>query len=617
MLEPTDRNHLWNALKAPEGYELHSAIGTTYSLDLLTLLTIPLAFTVFSQEGGDGAQLADPLAVLAALRGHSEKITIFCQAGQISIPKPGQQLYSYLESMVVEVTPPGDDGVFHPKVWLLRFQAGDGSVRYRLLCSTRNITFDRFWDTMLVLEGELNDKNNSSIDNGPLTKFIHALPEMASHKINAEAKKRINRMERELRRVPFELPEGFEEMTFWPLGIPGLSKKEQWPFDGRRTRTVVVSPFLSARCLRQLSKGGHGNVLISRLESLDALTSDELEGFEQLYILDSTAHPEDSDFDEEENAPIPLEGLHAKLYIADDGWNARIWTGSANATDAAFNKNVEFLVELKGKKSFCGTAVFLQQEKNKTNVRDLLQVYEPGDEGSTAESIEEELEKLLRKAVGEIVEQQLIAKVSTPQKDCYTVTLSAQKKYSDKFLKRIHVQCWPISLKPVRAVEPKWSCKKIATFKDLSFEALTSFYAFEINMEKEGKQLSKKFVMNVPLQGVPADREKRILQSLVKNKEDFLRFLFLILSEGGLDMSAFLRCAGECHSSEGIFFGLKETGTLFELLVKTLHRNPEQLDRIHRLKKELMDSDEGAQLLPEGFDTLWKALWGARRGLTG
>ena len=49
----------------------------------------------------------------------------------------------------------------------------------------------------------------------------------------------------------------------------------------------------------------------------------------------------------------PARDLHAKLYVADDGWNAHLWTGSANATDAAFgeNENVEFLVQLTGKKA--------------------------------------------------------------------------------------------------------------------------------------------------------------------------------------------------------------------------------------------------------------------------
>ena len=46
--------------------------------------------------------------------------------------------------------------------------------------------------------------------------------------------------------------------------------------------------------------------------------------------------------------PATATGLHAKIYVADAGWKSRIWVGSANATHAAFNRNVEFLAELEG-----------------------------------------------------------------------------------------------------------------------------------------------------------------------------------------------------------------------------------------------------------------------------
>ena len=52
--------------------------------------------------------------------------------------------------------------------------------------------------------------------------------------------------------------------------------------------------------------------------------------------------------------PETLTGLHAKLYITDAGWKSSLWTGSANATSAAFSRNVEFLVELVGKNCHFG-----------------------------------------------------------------------------------------------------------------------------------------------------------------------------------------------------------------------------------------------------------------------
>ena len=51
MLEPRVRRQLMEALRPPSGYELDRAVGTTYSLDLLALLTTPLAFTIFLATG--------------------------------------------------------------------------------------------------------------------------------------------------------------------------------------------------------------------------------------------------------------------------------------------------------------------------------------------------------------------------------------------------------------------------------------------------------------------------------------------------------------------------------------------------------------------------------------
>ena len=69
MLDPTDRSLLFESLRPPIGYSLDRAVGTTYSLDLLTLLAAPLAFTLFDWEDKEGGPMMDPLALLEALTG--------------------------------------------------------------------------------------------------------------------------------------------------------------------------------------------------------------------------------------------------------------------------------------------------------------------------------------------------------------------------------------------------------------------------------------------------------------------------------------------------------------------------------------------------------------------
>ena len=127
MLDPETRSHTLEILRPPPNYELDRAISTTFSLDLLALLTTPLAFTLFDWEDEEGRTTSDPLAILESVRRYADRISIFCQAGRIAVPKT-HQLFSYLEDSVFEVNAPSGGAVFHPKLWVLRFCSEDRPV---------------------------------------------------------------------------------------------------------------------------------------------------------------------------------------------------------------------------------------------------------------------------------------------------------------------------------------------------------------------------------------------------------------------------------------------------------------------------------------------------------
>jgi hypothetical protein len=75
--------------------------------------------------------------------------------------------------MVVEVQAP-KGGVFHPKLWLLRYTAENQPAFYRLLNLSRNLTFDRSWDIILCLEGEVVKRRKRSNYNQSLSDFLAA-----------------------------------------------------------------------------------------------------------------------------------------------------------------------------------------------------------------------------------------------------------------------------------------------------------------------------------------------------------------------------------------------------------------------------------------------------------
>ncbi len=76
---------------------------------------------------------------------------------------------------------------------------------------------------------------------------------------------------------------------------------------------------------------------------------------------------------ESDTEAVQLSDLHAKLYVSESGWDAHIWTGSANATDAAFTRNVELLVELVGPRKRFGIDALMAPQKGEVRFINLLQ----------------------------------------------------------------------------------------------------------------------------------------------------------------------------------------------------------------------------------------------------
>ncbi|MCK5793277.1 MAG: phospholipase D family protein, partial [Anaerolineales bacterium] len=395
MLEPHRRAMLLEMLRPPEGYELSLAVGTTYSLDLLALLTAPVAFTLFDQE----AVQTDPLGLLHTMRMYADRIRIFCQSGQIKIPREHQLLISHLENSVFEVTAPSDNGVFHPKVWALKYVAEDQQTLYRLLVLSRNLTFDRSWDTSLVLDGVLTDRVNRIGSNSPLGEFFLSLPELAKNPLPETVIEELDLIGDEIQKVEWELPDQFESIKFWALGLP--NRRRRWPFKGRVDRMAVIAPFLSEGLLKELAPAGKDNILVSRTDTIENLTSDGFDRFNEIYAFNPGIASEEYTDQTEKPAleDVPDTGLHAKLFIGDMGYEARLWTGSANATRAAFYENVEFLVEFQGRKSQMGIkALFKDSDNGQVNFKDLLQSISGPPEDTSVNPLHDRLESQLRQA---------------------------------------------------------------------------------------------------------------------------------------------------------------------------------------------------------------------------
>jgi hypothetical protein len=614
MLEPNSRTLLLDALCPPEGYDLDFAIGTTFTLDLLALLTAPLGFTLFDLAGApnDPLQGTDALLVLKTIRRYADRISIFCDSGRIAVPRRQQLLFSHLERSVIEVKAPTPGHLFHPKVWVLRFVGDDGPIRYRLLCLTRNLTFDRSWDTALVVDGELADRTLGFATNRPLSDFVASLPAMAVRPVPDAALGFVATAQSELRRVRFEVPEPFDEIRFWPLGIDGY--RNQWPFQ-EAYEMLVMSPFVAADCLERVANEGAKARLISRVDQLEKLAGKDLSHFDQIFVLDPNAADSASDTEATDSAePIPLVGgLHAKTYVADVGWDTHVWTGSANATDAAFNGNVEFLVELVGKKSKCGIDVLLKQEKGVTSLADMLREYVPPADAVPCDPDVEAIEASLEAVRSSIAHGRWVATVGEiPNEKRFNLTLEGAGLEPLPASGVLSATCRPAMLgEGSSRTLPAGETVKI-DFGPISFEAISSFFAFTVTARSGSRSGECKFALNVELVGAPSDRRERVLQSLLKDKEQVLRFLLLLLTDQRQDLFGESAAPGLDDETKSSAPMTATFTSLLEPLLRALDRDPSKLDHVEGVLRDLGSSDEGRALLPTGLEHVWAPIWAAR-----
>lgn len=606
-LSPHNRVVLLDDLHPPDGFRFDAAVATTFTLGLNAALLPPLAFSSHAFR----TATPDPISAMEAIRSAAGAIDIFCQAGMVSVPQSAPALLAFVEPMIHQVRAPRR-GLFHPKVWCVRYRSDEGELRYRTLVLSRNLTEDRTWDVSLRLDSERISDSPIS-DNAGLVDLLLSLPGRTVRPLSPERKERVLQLAQEISHVQWEAPELTRNLKFH-LFDDGVGPKPP------PSPLLVVSPFIDDAALTEVLDVPRGCVVVSRPEELDKLSPRTISRIKSFvldpgYVVDETLSAGDTIEGDSAERPADratslLTGLHAKLFVTpvEGAWSRRrLFLGSANSTRAAFTGNTELLVELEGHRDLFGHDALLSVE---SGFGALLEDYQPAGSSEPSEKDEEvrALENALRRiaAVPHTV-RVLPRDGGAPTSFSLVVTSDTAYELPDGWTAEMELLTVPGRVRTLAggAVDE--------TFTGVNTEDVTPFLIVRLT----GSLASASSVILASLEGDPPDRLDVILAKQIDSPEKFLRFLLLLLSLGDSSMFAMLTDGG----TSGVdrfqdFLQLGGQG-LLELILRALATKPDVLDDIEALVERMQRTEAGRGHLPEGFESLWAEVRRAREIIGG
>ncbi len=600
MLGPDDRSILLDLLRPPVGYSLDRAVGTTFTLDLESALAVPLAFASHRLSAS-----TDPIAVMEAVRSAADRVDLFCQAGQITVPAQASDLVAFLEPMVHQVVVPRPGHLFHPKVWVLRFVADEPQAPSvpRLVCLTRNHTGDASWDVALRHDGWTMSR--SSQDNDPLAALVTSLPSMtaAGQTLPSARREAVDELADWIRYAGWEWPDGVSAGAFHALGIGPASTRPD--FGGRKR--VVIAPFCNDDGLSIVAPVGCTDVtLVAGPADLDRLSPDSLARVRACVVSAAAGLDPEAEDDESERAPdggdrLVRGGLHAKLTVLERARQAIVFVGSANATGAAYEGHVELLVEMRGSPAKLGVGAVLDVD---AGLGGILEHYDTvgGDPIGAAETALRVLQQFVRRAaaLGWVV-------TVDGAPDRWTLEVATMQTVPDDDV-RLAVE---VLSRPGRSLDAVAGATSHGCFDEVPTADVSPFLVLRATVEDESAgSLTWATVVRAELRTDPAGRLDEILARQIDTPEKLLRFLVLVLGLGRLDLASLGGDAGE--SAAGWTFGGSSSTGLFEALVRALAEQPRRFDDVSRLVERLLCTERGREVLPDGFEALWTVVCEAR-----
>lgn len=585
-----DRLNYGQLLVPPVGYTLDLAVGTTYSLDLETLMAVSIALGI--QESTDSSLSNNPFAILKSLQGLSDKMLVFCEAGQIAAMQPQKSpLMLLLDKMIVPVKLREMKGKgfpsFHPKTWTLQYSDAEGNRLYRFIVLSRNLTFDRSWDVAVSLNGK--DTKKEQATSIPIVDFLNYLKYNALEGVSLKTEKRriLNSLIQDLPYVLFSLDDKrFLDFEIIPLGIGQVNINDDPLIWDSFHDLLVFSPFISSGVMRSFDERkmlkDTRRHLITRTSELHKIAG-KLDTF-RVYTLKDTVVEGEEIVSDEETEKIQQQDIHAKMYLMTKGSRSSLYLGSMNASENGLHRNVEMLLRLSGYRYYLNmdaieSDLFGPDEKgNPFEEIDLAGVDTIAPETEEKDALERVLKGICRlKSKAEVVRDG----------DKYNVTVS--------FLS-------PRGGFPNAEIAPARTARSQQLAEEVSFEGLSALELTELyRITVKGETESITRMILIPTE-MPSDRDDMVVRSILKDKRAFVDYLAFILGDDYV-LSA-LEMEASAASDRDVGRRSVEDGlpAIYEKMLKTAYTEPERLKEI----RLVMDRISDTEVIPDEFVRMYE-----------
>lgn len=581
-----DRVDYGELLSADAYYELDQAVCLTYSLDMEALMGIPLCLGMHGEM--TTGQKNNPLYVLEAIRRTGKKLSIFCNVGCIKVPKTESRLYALLEDSIHEVRMPNYRNNFHPKLWVLQYHnIHDGSLMIKIVTLSRNLTFDQSMDVAVDMEGFVGSKINPK--NQPIADLLTFVSQFDSNK------NRYKILIENVRRVEkFELLDCFDDYEFHPFGIYGKNEngiKRISSAERRKTpremfrdcyALFVVSPFLSETVVGDLlddysknpESGPVKRCLITRDTSVTKRIYDAFNrrAGDGVWTINPALSSNDA-LEDGDTFGYVNRDVHAKVYFTDK-YNEpkKLYLGSLNTSNNAFDHNVEFLLELTYKpyhasyESVRDDFIPANDEKNGCPFVQMTSYDE-------IEKEDEESEVDFREAVYGVQSAEVI-----PSNGTFTIKVYCEHDFEGVTIRPFFVKA---NIKPLT---------EEVVFEGVALNSLSNMFVLT---KDEADCLIRLEVTGMPSE----EREDAIFNDIISNRPMFMTYMRYLLDEDFYDSISFEELLSQSkeagENSEGYGFAVEPD--IYERMLKAAAEYPERFDSMYEVVEKIDDEKIGEE----------------------